>query len=85
MKTIMLSRDLGIKKAGKFYSAAITVMNAAPDCALDFSRVERLDLSAAQLALALQLECERRGGRLIIRNTNDTTAHLLRLAGMKGV
>ena len=85
MKTIMLSRDLGIKKAGKFYRAAIAVMEATPDCALDFSRVERLDLSAAQVALALRCECERRGGRFIIRNTNDATSHLLRLAGIKGV
>ena len=83
MKTIKLPRELGIKKARKLYAAAVTVLEAGPDCALDFARVERMDLSVAQTVRALSRECGRRSGRFLIKNTNEATARLLRLAGVE--
>ena len=82
MKTIMLPSDVGIKKARKLYEAAAAVLEGDKDCALDFSRVRRIDLSVGQTALALFRECARRGGRLEIRNANETTARQLWLAGV---
>ncbi|OHD70541.1 MAG: hypothetical protein A2W19_09045 [Spirochaetes bacterium RBG_16_49_21] len=83
MKIIKFPRDFGIKKAGKFYNAAIKVMDKGPNCVLDFSQVRHIDLSAAQVVLALERECERKGGRLELRNTDESAARLLRLAGLK--
>jgi len=83
MKTIKLPRMIGIKKARQLYAAAATVLEAGPDCALDFARVERIDLSIAQLVRALAKECGSRGGKFEIRNTNEATARLLQLAGVE--
>ncbi len=70
MKTIVLSRDLGIKKARKLYNAAVKVMDMGTDCAVDFSRVRHIDLSIAQVVLALKRECSRKGG-MLIRSTSS--------------
>jgi ABC-type transporter Mla MlaB component len=83
MKTIKLPGDVGIKKARKLYAAAAAMLEGNKDCALDFSRVQRIDLSVGQVVLALGRECARRGGRLEIRNTNEATARLLGLAGVE--
>ena len=83
MKTIKLPREIGIKKAQQLYATAAAVLEAGPDCALDFARVERIDLSTAQSVLALGRECSRRGGTFEIRNTNEAIARLLRLAGVE--
>jgi len=83
MKTIKLPREIGIKKARQLYATAAAVLEKGPDCALDFARVERIDLSTAQSVLALGRECGRRGGKFEIRNTNEATARLLRLAGVE--
>jgi anti-anti-sigma regulatory factor len=81
MKTIKLPREMGIKKARKLYDAAAEVTAGGPDCALDFTRVRRVDLSIAQVVMALGRKCRSAGGRLEIRNANGPTARLLWLAG----
>ncbi len=83
MKTIRLPREIGIKKARQLYATAATVLEAGPDCALDFALVERIDLSVAQTVRALSAECGRRGGKLEIRNTNEATGRLLKLTGVE--
>jgi anti-anti-sigma regulatory factor len=82
MKTIKLPREIGIKKARQLYATAAAVLEAGPDCALDFARVTRMDLSAAQTVRALARECGGRGGRFEIKNTDAAAARLLRLAGV---
>jgi anti-anti-sigma regulatory factor len=83
MKTIKLPKEIGIKKARQLYATAAAVLEAGPDCALDFARVERIDLSTAQSVLALARECARRGGKFEIRNANEATVRLLRLTGVE--
>lgn len=83
MKTIKLPREVGIKKARQLYAAAATVLEAGPDCTLDFARVERIDLSVAQTVRALARECGSRDGRFEIKNTNEAITRLLRLAGVE--
>jgi STAS domain. len=83
MKIIKLPVDLGIKKARTLYNAARMVMDTGPDCAMDFSKVRRIDLSAVQVILALRRECARKGGNCEIRNANEVTARLLECAGVK--
>ncbi len=82
MQIIRLPRRLSIKKAGELCTAALQVLEKGPECTLDFSRVDRIDLSIGQIILALGRECGRRGGRLEIRNTNEVAARQLRLAGV---
>ncbi len=82
MKTIRLPKEIGIKKAQQLYKTALTCLEAGPDCALDFTRVEQIDLSVAQTVRALAKECASRGGRLLIKNTNKAAARLLRLGGV---
>lgn len=83
MKVIKLPEDLGIKKARKLYNTARMVMDTGPDCAMDFSKVRRIDLSAAQVILALRRECVRKGGNCEIRNANEVTNRLLEYGGVK--
>jgi anti-anti-sigma regulatory factor len=83
MKIIKLPEDLGIKKARKLYNTARMVMVAGPYCAMDFSKVRRIDLSVAQVILALRHECARKGGNCEIRNANEITNRLLECAGVK--
>ncbi len=82
MQTIRLPRRPGVKKAGRLCEAAFKVLGKGPDCTLDFSRVDRIDLSIAQIVLALGRECDRRGGGLEIRNANEEAGRQLRLAGV---
>ncbi len=82
MQTIKLPRDVGIKKAHKLYAAAATVLEKGPECVLDFAKVDRLDLSTAQIVLALGRECSSRGGTLLIKNADEATARRLRFAGV---
>jgi anti-anti-sigma regulatory factor len=83
MQTIKLPRYVGIKKARKLYAAAAAVLAKGPECALDFAKVDRLDLSTVQIVLALGKECGRRGGKLLIKNTDEATARRLRLSGVE--
>ena len=83
MQTIKLPRDAGIKKVRKVYAAAAAVLAKGPECALDFANVERVDLSIAQMILALGRECGRRGGKFEIRNADEATACRLRLSGVE--
>ncbi len=82
MQIIKLPPNIGVKKAGKLYAAAIKVLEKGPECALDFSGVDRIDLAVSQMVLALGRECDRRGGRLEVRNANEATARQLRLVGV---
>jgi anti-anti-sigma regulatory factor len=83
MKTILLAGDVGIKKSRILYDIARTVLEAGPVCAIDFSKVKRLDCSVVQVVLALRRECERKGGICKIKNVNEVTARLLECAGIK--
>jgi anti-anti-sigma regulatory factor len=83
MKIIKLPEDLGIKKARTLYNTARMVLESGPDCAIDFSKVRRIDLSVAQIILALRRECVRKGGNCEFRNTNEVTARLLECVGVK--
>lgn len=83
MKTIKLVGDVGIKMSRRLYETARLTLEAGPDCAVDFSQVNRVDCAAVQILLALQRECIRRGGNCMIRNVNDVTARLLECAGVK--
>jgi anti-anti-sigma regulatory factor len=83
MNMIKLPEDLGIKKVREFINTERTKMDSGPDCVIDFSEVRRIDLSAAQVILALRRECVRKGGNFEIRNANDVTARLLECVGIK--
>jgi anti-anti-sigma regulatory factor len=83
VKTIKLAKEMGIKKAKKFYRAAIKVMDTESDCLLDFTRVRRIDLSIGQMVLALERECTARGLKLEIRDPNENIVRELFLAGVK--
>jgi anti-anti-sigma regulatory factor len=83
LKVIELPEELGIKKAKWLYREARNAVEAGPDCAVDFKRVRRIDCSVAQIILALQRECARKGGNCSLRNANETTNQLLACAGVK--
>lgn len=83
MKTIKLVGDVGVKMSRRLYETAKLTLEAGPNCAIDFSNVNRVDCSAVQILLALQRECVRRGGNCVIRNANEVTARLLECGGIK--
>jgi len=83
MKIINLPEDLGIKTIQKFYNNIVEMLRQGTEYVIDFSQVRRIDLSAAQLVIALERECGRQGWSCYMINMNDTIARLLELAGAK--
>lgn len=83
MKIIKVTGTLGIKNARKLYNTARMVLEAGPDCVIDFSEARRIDCSAAQVILALRRECARRGGNCEFKNPNEATARLMKYTGLE--
>jgi anti-anti-sigma regulatory factor len=83
MNIITLHEDCGIKNVREFFAEARRSADEGADCVLDFSNVRRIDLSVAQVILALRHECLKQGGTCEIKNANESTAMLLSCAGIQ--
>lgn len=82
MKTIVLKENIEIKNIRKFYRDLADVLVDADDVMLDFARVERIDLSLAQVLMAAGRIAKSDNKVLKIKNVSAEVRKHLQIAGL---
>jgi anti-anti-sigma factor len=80
---IVLKEDINIKNAAQFYQDVKDELANKDKVILDFSNVQRIDLSIAQIILAAGREAKETGKSVNLKSVSDAVKHQLQVCGLK--
>jgi anti-anti-sigma regulatory factor len=82
VKVIELHEETGIKNIKDFYINLIETLKGESELILDFSRVKRIDLSLAQILMAVRRLAKSDNKILKLRNVSAEVRKQLQIAGL---
>lgn len=82
MRVIALHEETGIKNIKKFYIDLIETLKGESELILDFSRIKRIDLSLAQILMAVGRLAKSDSKILKLRNVSAEVRKQLKVAGL---
>ncbi len=84
MKVIRLNEDIGIKNIKKFHSVMNRALEEFESFTLDFSPVQRADLSVLQVIRAAELKAKKENMTIRYRGINERLKNQFRIFGLAG-
>lgn len=80
---ITLDSDIGVKKIRDLHAAILNEFNDNEEILIDFSAVERVDLSVVQLIIAAGREAKKTGKTLKLKSMPRTVKYQLQMCALK--
>jgi anti-anti-sigma regulatory factor len=78
---IELREDAGVKNIKELYSQLNKIIKKDSEIILDFNKVRRIDLSLAQLLMAVNRESHKRGKKIILKSVSKDIKKQLFISG----
>ncbi|HNW30120.1 MAG TPA: STAS domain-containing protein [Spirochaetota bacterium] len=80
---IKLDSDINVKKIKEFHSAILDELKSSDEVLIDFSDVERIDLSVAQLVIASGRAAKAAGKTIKLKSVPRFVKYQMQICGIK--
>ncbi|MBP7735243.1 MAG: STAS domain-containing protein [Spirochaetes bacterium] len=80
---IKLEPDVGIKKIKELHAAVLDEFKTSEEVVIDFSQVERVDLSVVQLIMAVGRAAKNAGKTIKLKSVPRFVKHQMQICGIK--